>query len=319
VITRDWATVDFYAVLGVEPDADADAIAETFRSLAKRMHPDVAGDMGPVAERFKEVTAAYEVLRNPRRRRAYDRDRQLLLSSPGVERLDVPAPSPTTLSGRVVRRPSEPWTRRRVAVVIAAGCSSMLLGFAFALLIVVLTAREADDRARRIPVAGTAVVGAPELRLVYLAPGSDRPFVAAIDEDATMRVLPGDMVPVRYVAFDPTDVAYRTPFSARFDAATEALVVTTDAGANVVYALDDRLHVATDPTSARGAGLTDGAAVSLFVLPDDPLDVVLAEEHGARNVAFWIVAVKLVVAGPLLVWFARVRRPRVGPTSSITR
>ena len=53
--------------------------------------------------------------------------------------------------------------------------------------------------------------------------------------------------------------------------------------------------------------MSDGAAVPMLARADDPTDVVVAEQHGARNVAFWIVAIKLIVAGPLLVWFARVR------------
>ncbi|MBW1877045.1 MAG: J domain-containing protein [Deltaproteobacteria bacterium] len=60
-----------YQVLGVDSDADEDAIKAAYRRLAKRCHPDKAGDAG--ITRFTEITRAYELLRNSRRRRFYDR------------------------------------------------------------------------------------------------------------------------------------------------------------------------------------------------------------------------------------------------------
>src|SRR5437879_6143780 len=62
---------DLYAVLGVAPDASEDEIKRAYRQLARELHPDVNGD--PHAEqRFKEVTAAYDTLSDPDRRRRYD-------------------------------------------------------------------------------------------------------------------------------------------------------------------------------------------------------------------------------------------------------
>ena len=62
---------DLYAVLGVPRDADPAAIRKAFKTLAKELHPDVNKD--PAAQdRFKAVTAAYEVLGDEQRRSLYD-------------------------------------------------------------------------------------------------------------------------------------------------------------------------------------------------------------------------------------------------------
>ncbi len=63
---------DLYQILGVSRDASPDDIKRAYRKLARELHPDINPD--PVTqERFKEVTAAYEVLRDPDKRRMYDR------------------------------------------------------------------------------------------------------------------------------------------------------------------------------------------------------------------------------------------------------
>ncbi len=63
--------IDLYEVLGVERDATQDEIKKAYRRLARELHPDV-NPSPEVQERFKEITAAYEVLSDPDKRQRYD-------------------------------------------------------------------------------------------------------------------------------------------------------------------------------------------------------------------------------------------------------
>jgi curved DNA-binding protein len=62
---------DYYATLGVARDADEAAIKSAYRKLARKYHPDVSSEKN-AEERFKEVSEAYETLRDPEKRAAYD-------------------------------------------------------------------------------------------------------------------------------------------------------------------------------------------------------------------------------------------------------
>ncbi|MUH46182.1 MAG: DnaJ domain-containing protein, partial [Actinobacteria bacterium] len=62
---------DFYALLGVSKDSTPEEIKKAYRKLARELHPDVNPDPEH-QERFKMVTAAYEVLSDPEKRQMYD-------------------------------------------------------------------------------------------------------------------------------------------------------------------------------------------------------------------------------------------------------
>ena len=72
VTTHVMAKADLYATLGVEHDADDDAIRKAFRKLARKYHPDVNQNDPEKADKFKEISFANEVLSDQAKRKTYD-------------------------------------------------------------------------------------------------------------------------------------------------------------------------------------------------------------------------------------------------------
>src|SRR4051794_37037144 len=62
---------DYYESLGVSRDASPEEICRAYRALARKHHPDVNKEPGS-DDRFKEISEAYEVLRDPDKRARYD-------------------------------------------------------------------------------------------------------------------------------------------------------------------------------------------------------------------------------------------------------
>ncbi len=75
--TKDWLEKDYYAILGVPKDADADAVKKSYRKLARELHPDRNKNDAKAADRFKAVSEAYSVLSDADKRKEYDEARAL--------------------------------------------------------------------------------------------------------------------------------------------------------------------------------------------------------------------------------------------------
>jgi hypothetical protein len=240
--TRDWATVDYYGMLGLPPDATEDEIARAYRLLAKELHPDVyrPGDGG---DRFKELTRAYEVLGNPRTRRDYDSVRAGLLPRPRLQ------PQPQVFGDgppprfRASPHHSVGWTRRRAWCSLVGGLVVLVLGIAMSTFVLALQHHDAALRSGRVPVKATR----------YTDDG--RPFI-------------------------------------RFKTADGHVVTTRE-------------------PEQQNPGVR-GSTVAVLYDPSQPTNVIVDESYLARNITFWIVAIKLLVGGPVftvLGWRALRRRP----------
>ncbi|MQA96663.1 MAG: molecular chaperone DnaJ [Streptosporangiales bacterium] len=75
--TKDFLEKDYYAVLGVSKTAGQDEIKSAYRKLARKYHPDTNKGDAAAEDRFKEISEAYDVLSDEKRRKEYDDTRSL--------------------------------------------------------------------------------------------------------------------------------------------------------------------------------------------------------------------------------------------------
>ncbi|MFG1697028.1 molecular chaperone DnaJ [Nonomuraea sp. NPDC049309] len=84
--TKDYLEKDYYAVLGVPKTATAEEIKRAYRKLARQYHPDTNQGDAAKEKKFKEISEAYDVLSDAKRRKEYDEARTLFGSGVGGQR-----------------------------------------------------------------------------------------------------------------------------------------------------------------------------------------------------------------------------------------
>jgi hypothetical protein len=143
---------DLYRVLGVAADASPDDIAAAFRTQAKQLHPDRNPGDAAAAERFKELTLAYQTLARPRSRAAYDRRHQ------------PPAgPAPTPAAEHPVRHDPIFRTPRRARAALVSGVACFVLGVALAVVLVLIDTGDVGETVTLWIAAAKLLLGGPVL------------------------------------------------------------------------------------------------------------------------------------------------------------
>lgn len=85
---------NYYDILEIKTNASEQEIKSAFRKLARKWHPDVAGNSPDVVKRFKEINEAYEVLSDSDKRKKYDILRGILHSATSEKKQAPPPPPP---------------------------------------------------------------------------------------------------------------------------------------------------------------------------------------------------------------------------------
>ena len=82
-VRREWLEKDYYKVLGVPKNASAAEVKKAYRKLAQKHHPDANPGNKEAEDRFKEISAAHDVLGDPEKRKQYDQVRDMAASGFG--------------------------------------------------------------------------------------------------------------------------------------------------------------------------------------------------------------------------------------------
>src|SRR5437667_8348407 len=93
-IKREWFDKDYYQMLGVPKNAPAAEVKKAYRKLAQKLHPDANPGNKDAEDRFKEISAAHDVLGDADKRKQYDQVREMASSGfagtgPGGRRVRV--------------------------------------------------------------------------------------------------------------------------------------------------------------------------------------------------------------------------------------
>src|SRR5215471_10400361 len=80
---REWFEKNYYDVLGSPENASDKELARAYKKLAKQFHPDANQGDKAAEERFKEISAAYDVLGDADKRKEYDEVRRMVASGVG--------------------------------------------------------------------------------------------------------------------------------------------------------------------------------------------------------------------------------------------
>ncbi|MBT4009247.1 MAG: DnaJ domain-containing protein [Actinobacteria bacterium] len=76
-IQQEWFEKDYYATLGVDKGASAKEVTKAYRGLARKLHPDANPGDDAAEAKFKEISAAYDVVGDEKKRSEYDEARRL--------------------------------------------------------------------------------------------------------------------------------------------------------------------------------------------------------------------------------------------------
>lgn len=88
--------VDYYEILQISPNADAETVHRIYRVQAQRFHPDNL-DTGN-AEKFRQIAEAYEILSDPERRAAYDREHREVRRREAIGVAEAPQSAPPLMN-----------------------------------------------------------------------------------------------------------------------------------------------------------------------------------------------------------------------------